>query len=206
MSARHDVILLPPSIGGRLHRMRKVVTATTAATWPIFTQSIAVTSSTDTTPIVVTLPAGHGFVAGDSVTISGHTTNVAANGTWVLSAAAATTVTLTGSIGSGAGAGASGTIVFSDPLYPVPDCKVWVAFEALTNDCYIRIGGAATAGTTADNGVLIKASATPGSMPQHGQKFYLTPSQDTNVDILSTTGAGVLKWWVCSPPGERERI
>ncbi len=103
MSSRHDVILLPPPVGGK-GRMRKVVTATTAACWPLFTQSIAVTSSTDATPIVVTLPTGHGFEVGDSVTIAGHTTNVAANATWVLSAATATTVTLTGSVGSGAGA------------------------------------------------------------------------------------------------------
>ncbi len=207
MSSRHDVILLPPPIGGR-GRMKKVATATTAATHKLFVYApLTLTSSTDATPIVVTLTTGHGFVAGDSVVIAGHTTNVGANGTFVLSAATATTVTLTGSIGSGAGAGgADGTITFSDPLYSVPECKVWVAFEALTNDCYIRIGAAATAGTTADNGVLIKAGATPGIGPQHSQKFYLTPSQHTNVDTLSTTGAGVLKWWVCSPPGERERI
>ncbi len=186
--------------------MKKVATATTAATHTLFTPLGTVTSSTDATPIVVTLPTGHPFLIGDSVTISGHATNVAANGTFVISAIAATTVTLTGSVGSGAGAGTGGTITYSDPLYSVPECKVWVAFEALTNDCYIRIGGAATAGTTADNGVLIKAGATPGIGPQCTNKFYLTPSVHTNVDTLSTTGAGVLKWWVCSPPGERERI
>ncbi len=68
------------------------------------------------------------------------------------------------------------------------------------------MGALGTAGTTAANGVLIKNAATPGMGPQVGQKFYLTPSQHTTIDILSTTGAGVLKWWVCSPPGERERI
>jgi hypothetical protein len=187
--------------------MRKVATATTAATHKLFVHTaLTLVSSTDATPIVVTIPADHGFEVGDSITIAGHTTNVGANGTFVLSAVSATTVTLTGSVGSGAGAGgADGTITFSDPLYTVPETKVWVAFEALTNDCYIRVGTAQTAATTAANGILIKASATPGLIVQN-QRFYLTPSKHTNVDILSTTGAGVLKWYVCSPPGERERI
>ncbi len=205
MSSRHDVILLPPPIGGKT-RMVHVATATTAASTSLWNPSRVITSSTDATPIVVTLAAGHGYLVGDSVTIAGHTTNVAANGTFVLSAVSATTVTLTGSVGSGAGAGASGTMVFSDNNYATPECKVWVAFEALTNDCYIRIGAAATAATTQYNGVLIKAGATPGIGVQCMNKFYLTPSLHTNVDWLSTTGAGLLKWWVCSPPGERERI
>ncbi len=197
--------ILAPSIGG-LRRMQKVATDTTAATVKLWNRPTTLTSSTDTTPIVVTLPAGHGYVAGDSITISGHTTNVAANATWVLSATTATTLTLTGSVGTGAGAGASGSSVYSNYTAAVPPTKVWVAFEALTNDCYIRIGGAATAGTTADNGALIKAGATPGITPGCSQRFYINPAVDTNVDILSTTGAGVLKWYVCSPPGERGRI
>ncbi len=205
MSSRHDVILLPPPIGGKT-RMFHVATATTAASTSLWNPVRVVTSSTDATPIVVTLVAGHGFEVGDSVTIAGHTTNVAANGTFVLSAVSATTVTLTGSVGSGGGAGASGTINFSDNNYARPECKVWVAFEALTNDCYIRIGAAGTAGTTQYNGTLLKAGATPGINSAVTQKFYLTPSLHANVDWLSTTGAGLLKWWVCSPPGERERI
>ncbi len=205
MSSRHDVILLPPPIGGK-GRMVHVATATTAGSTSLWNPSRVVTSSTDATPIVVTLLAGHGFLVGDSVTIAGHTTNVAANGTFVLSAVGATTVTLTGSVGSGAGAGAGGTIAFSDDNYAKPECKVWVAFEAVTNDCYIRIGAAGTATTTQYNGSLLKASSTPGVSSAFSQRFYLTPSIHTNVDWLSTTGAGLLKWWVCSPPGERERI
>ncbi len=206
MTTRIDDTLLAPPIGGR-RRMQKVATATTAATHKLWNRSQAIASSTDATPIVVTIPAGHGYEVGDTVLIAGHTTNVAANGTFVLSAVGATTITLTGSVGSGAGAGgADGTVVFSNFADVVPDTKVWVAFEALTNDCYVRIGAAATAGTTADNGVLIKAGATPGMGSWGSQRFYINPAVDTNIDILSTTGAGVLKWYVCSPPGERTRI
>ncbi len=205
MTIRIDSILYAPPIGGE-RRMNKVATATTAATFSLFNRAISITSSTDATPIVLTLPAGHGFQNGDSVTVAGHTTNIGANGTWIVSSAAVTTITLTGSIGSGAGAGgATGTVSFSDPLFMVPKTKVWLAFEALTNDCYVRIGGAAAAGTTADNGVLIKAGATPGIGSWSTQRFYINPRVDTNIDILSTTGAGVLKWYICAPPGERDR-
>jgi hypothetical protein len=40
----------------------------------------AITSSTDASPIVVTTTAAHGLSTGDSITIFGHATNVAANG------------------------------------------------------------------------------------------------------------------------------
>lgn len=206
---RLDSIVYPPKIGSKNTEgvMRKVATATTAATHRLFRDvALAITSSTDATPIVLTVAAGHGYVAGDRVKVAGHLTNVAANGKWTVQAVGGTTITLTGSVGSGGGAGSAGTIEYEDPDLVIPKTKCWVAFEALTNDCYIRIGGVATAGTDADNGTLIKAGATPGVSPAHLQKFYLDPTIHTNVDILSTTGAGVLKWWVCSPPGERNRF
>ncbi len=73
--------------------------------------SIAITSSTDATPIVVT-SATHGFVTGDSIVVAGHTTNVAANGTWVVTVLTPTTFSLNGSVGSGAGAGSGGTATY----------------------------------------------------------------------------------------------
>lgn len=86
--------------------------------------SIAITSSTNTSPIVVTAintaPAGiqHGFVAGQTVTIVGHLVNTAANGTWTIGAggvggttagSTGTTLSLQGSVGNGVG-GATGTV------------------------------------------------------------------------------------------------
>lgn len=79
---------------------------------------IAVTSSTDATPIVVTATS-HGLVTGDLVFISGHTTNVAANGYRKVTVVTANTFQLqdpyTGAnvAGSGAGAGASGVVTKS---------------------------------------------------------------------------------------------
>ena len=77
----------------------------------------AITSSTDATPIEVTTAASHGLLTGDLVSIFGHTTNVAANGTFKITKTAADKFTLqnlnTGAniAGSGAGAGSAG--VFS---------------------------------------------------------------------------------------------
>jgi RNA polymerase subunit RPABC4/transcription elongation factor Spt4 len=75
----------------------------------------AITSSTDATPIVITAAANHGLATGDRVTIMGHTTNVAANGTWTITKVADATFSLDGSVGSGAGAGADGTYTAQAP-------------------------------------------------------------------------------------------
>lgn len=77
---------------------------------------VAVTSSTDATPIVVTATA-HGLITGQRVFIYGHTTNVAANGIFKVTVATANTFSLQDEItgvnvaGSGAGAGSSGLLV-----------------------------------------------------------------------------------------------
>lgn len=64
----------------------------------------AITSSTNATPIAVTA-ASHGLVTGDKITIFGHATNTAANGTWVVTRTGANTFTLNNSVGNGIGAG-----------------------------------------------------------------------------------------------------
>lgn len=69
------------------------------------TQNIV--SSTNATPIVVTI-TGHGYANGDTLVITGHTTNTNANGTWEIANVAADTFELVGSTGNGVG-GASGT-------------------------------------------------------------------------------------------------
>jgi len=66
-----------------------------------------ITSSTNATPIVVTLTS-HGLTTGDTVVVTGHTTNTNANGTWEVNVLTSSTFELTGSVGNGVG-GASGT-------------------------------------------------------------------------------------------------
>ena len=72
-------------------------------------RTLNIVSSTNAAPIAITTTT-HGLFTGDRVTISGHTVNTAANGTWTIIKTGATTFTLTGSTGNGIG-GADGTIV-----------------------------------------------------------------------------------------------
>lgn len=79
---------------------------------------VAVTSSTDATPIVVTATA-HGLTTGQQVQIFGHTTNIAANGIYQVTRLSANTFslqdinTLANIAGSGAGAGSGGVMVLA---------------------------------------------------------------------------------------------
>lgn len=61
-----------------------------------------ITSSTNASPIVVTFN-GHGLVTGDKITIFGHETNTAANGTWTVTKVTDNTFSLDGSTGNGVG-------------------------------------------------------------------------------------------------------
>ncbi len=79
----------------------------------------AIVSSTNATPIVITLSSGNyttmAPAVGDTVIVNGHTTNTNANGVWAISAVnGSTTITLqdaagNNSVGNGVG-GASGTV------------------------------------------------------------------------------------------------
>lgn len=78
-----------------------------------FTSSIiqgtfSISSSTNATPISVTTSANHGYSTGDTIVITGHTTNTNANGTWEITVTGLTTFTLNNSTGNGVG-GTSGT-------------------------------------------------------------------------------------------------
>ena len=71
------------------------------------TPTKAIGSSTNATPIVVTITA-HGYSNGDTLVITGHTTNLNANGTWEIANKTDNTFELVGSTGNGTGGG-SGT-------------------------------------------------------------------------------------------------
>lgn len=89
---------------------------------------VAVTSSTDATPIVVTATA-HGLVTGDNVLINGHSTNIAANGYYKVTKLTADTFSLqnynTGAniAGSGGGAGSGGVMVKAPKILFVADFR-----------------------------------------------------------------------------------
>jgi len=89
---------------------------------------VAIASSTDATPIVITANA-HGRSTGDRVLIFGHTTNVAANGIYVITVLTANTFSLQDEftrlnvVGSGAGAGAGGLVLLAPPVLYVQDFR-----------------------------------------------------------------------------------
>jgi hypothetical protein len=102
---------------------------------------VAITSSTDATPIVVTATA-HGLKNGQRVLIYGHATNVAANGIFVVASVTTNTFALKDEItgasvaGSGAGAGSGGICVVAPPVLRAVDFK--------TADFFILTSGTAT--------------------------------------------------------------
>ena len=66
-----------------------------------------ISNSTNASPISVTCNS-HGFVSGDMVIITGHTTNTNANGTWTVTVTGTNTFTLNGSTGNGVGGNTGG--------------------------------------------------------------------------------------------------
>ncbi len=78
-----------------------------------------------------------------------------------------------------------------------PVGKVFVCFEAVTEDCFVRFGPATSSGTTASNGLIVKAG-------QPGRVFWMDPTRHAFMDVFAGA-AGVVKWQVCSPPGNRDR-
>lgn len=102
-------------------------TAEEQVIWSLATP-VAVTSSTDATPIVVTATS-HGLVTGDLVQINGHTTNIAANGMYKITRVDANSFSLqnynTGAniAGSGAGAGSGGVMVKGPKILLVSDFR-----------------------------------------------------------------------------------
>lgn len=70
---------------------------------PIETEApITVSGATNATPIVLTVPSGHGIAVDDYVFVTGVGGNTAANGTFRISVSGSTTVTLEDSAGNAA--------------------------------------------------------------------------------------------------------
>lgn len=98
---------------------------------------VAVTSSTDATPIVVTATS-HGFSTGDLVMINGHTTNIAANGIFKITRLSANTFSLQNRFtgvnvaGSGSGAGSSGVLMPAPKIMQATDFNN-VVISAITS-------------------------------------------------------------------------
>jgi hypothetical protein len=85
----------------------------------------SISSTTNATPIAVTMWAVLGFSTGDRVSITGHLVNTAANGVWTVTVTSTTAFTLDGSVGNGVGA-ATGTVGKHVQLASVATAKTYV--------------------------------------------------------------------------------
>lgn len=168
---------------------------------------VAVTSSTDATPVVVTATA-HGFVTGQLVMIFGHTTNLAANGVFRVTVLTANTFSLQDEfsganiVGSGGGAGSSGLCLTAPNLVRVTDFRNVILQLGTTGTATttIKLGGSmgcpaprvgALAGVVgADNG------DTPPSFggtvsPTNSYTFLQAINLDTGATVNGATGVVV---------------
>lgn len=90
---------------------------------------IVVSSSTNATPIVITLAAGHGLKNGDRLALAGITGNTNANGEWTLASVTSTTAVLLGSVGNGTHGGTVRAAVIFDttPMMRNHTGSMWIA-------------------------------------------------------------------------------
>lgn len=155
----------------------------------------SVTSSTDTTPIVVT-KASHGYATGDLVMIYGHATNVAANGIFKIVKVDANSFQLTNRytgasiVGSGAGAGSGGVMV----LCP----KIPVSADFDNAELQFSTSGSAnmTVKVAISNGIPDSQETTHGDCPNFGAtvsannpySFAQIVNLDSNVATDGSTG------------------
>ncbi len=78
-----------------------------------------------------------------------------------------------------------------------PKGAVMLTLEASTKDVWVRFKPTtAAAGTTATNGLLIKAD-------QPGRTFYVNPQRHGVIDQIASAASGTLQVQVSSPIGQR---
>lgn len=112
--------------------------------------TIAITSSTDATPISINTTVAHGLTTGDTDIITGHTVNTNANGTWTVTVTDANNYTLNGSAGTGGGAGgATGT------TRKVNNCVITLASALTTNISSTTNRGEGRVAWTSDGGANV---------------------------------------------------
>ncbi len=128
------------------------------ASWSGFFKSynanltIAISSSTNASPIAITTATAHGLSTGMQVNITGHLVNTAANGNWVVTVVDSTHFTLNTSTGNGVGSNTGTVTRIETPS--IADRTVTAApFSGVTQLWMESAGG--TAGTTAFTGVFL---------------------------------------------------
>jgi hypothetical protein len=134
-----------------------------------------ITSSTNATPIAVTVTA-HGYSTGDTVVITSHGTNTNANGTWEITVTGANTFTLDGSAGNGTG-GATGTVRLRN------NTRVMLTSAVTQNIASTGPGRAAWTNAMGANG----STSLNASTKEH--------VNGDSINILAGFGTGLAAYW-----------
>lgn len=161
---------------------------------------VAVTSSTDATPIVVTATS-HGFTTGDRVLIYGHTTNIAANGIYKVVVVTANTFQLKDELtgasiaGSGAGAGSSGLVVAAPPVLLVTDYRNIVLQVSTSGSATVNLKVAGSTGKPEASSLTSPRYDYPNFaatvIPANPYTFLQAINLDTAAAVNGVTGLAV---------------
>lgn len=150
---------------------------------------IVVSGSTNATPIVITLAAGHGLKNGDRLALSGITGNTNANGEWTLASVGATTATLVGSVGNGTHGGTVRAAVIFDttPLMRGHSGSIWLGGNAVGTLDIETYESYADFAAGANNAGAVAPALTP-SIGTNSNGSTSTPAKTTIT--LAATNAG----------------
>jgi hypothetical protein len=145
----------------------------------------ALTGATNATPIVVTTTSAHGLAVGDSVQVSGVTTNTGANGLFTVSnVGSPTTFTLGGSVGNGVAGlgGATLSEAWDISSLTTQDWTLKIRIESLTaaKKCVVAVQDSVD-GFVADivTRMLVAVQGAVLSTPTFSSKDYTNRKYDT---------------------------
>lgn len=152
---------------------------------------IVVSGSTNATPIVITLAAGHGLKNGDRLALAGITGNTNANGEWTLTSVGATTATLNGSVGNGTHGGTVRAAVIFDttPMMRNHSGSIWLAGNAVATldiEAYESYADFAAGANTAG----AQAPALTPSIGTNSAGSNSTPAKTTIGLVATNAGFG----------------
>lgn len=146
------------------------------------TASVAITSSTNATPIVITKTA-HGFTNGTAVQVSGHTTNTAANGQWIVANVSANTYELAGSVGNGIGGATGYALRIANKVVQLVSAQTKIVSYCESNwtaiaggDCTPTLVLAAT--DAKSGGGCVKLTLDAAVQTSVGQAYFATGTLD----------------------------